>query len=71
MKKETAMFKDPAKEAIRQHYVERQASREAALLAERQAEVEEAIANTVVETRMPIEEGLAFLRAGGEREDAA
>lgn len=65
------MFKDPAKEAIRKHYVDRQAAREAATLVDRQAETEEAIASTVVETRMTIEEGLAFLRAGGEREDLA
>ncbi|WP_425624924.1 hypothetical protein [Agrobacterium radiobacter] len=58
-----------AKEAIRQHFIDRQKAREADMLAECAAEIEDAIANTVVETRMPIEEGLAFLRAGGERHD--
>lgn len=65
------MFKDTAKEAIRRKYVDRQAAREVARLETCQAEIAEAIGNTVVETRMPIEEGIAFLRAGGEREDAA
>ncbi|MCZ7861044.1 hypothetical protein O9X98_06460 [Agrobacterium salinitolerans] len=65
------MFQDTAKEAIRQKYVARQAAREAARLETCQAEIAEAIGNTVVETRMPIEDGIAFLRAGGEREDAA
>lgn len=58
-----------AKAAIRQHYIDRQAAREAARLAECVAEIEAAIDATVIETRMPIEEGLAFLRAGGERHD--
>lgn len=58
------------KETIRQEFVERQAAREAARLVKRQTETETAIATTEVETRMPIEEGLTFLRAGGEREDA-
>lgn len=58
------------KETIRQGFVARQAAREAVELAERQSEVATAIENTVVETRMTVEDGLAFLRAGGEREDA-
>ena len=58
-----------AKRAIRQYYIDRQIAREAARLRECQADIEDAIENTVVETRMPIEEGLAFLRAGGERHD--
>lgn len=59
------------KNEVRQQYVDRQAAREAARLAQRQAETEAAIADTTVETRMTAEEGVAFLRAGGEREDAA
>ncbi len=65
------MTKDPAKEAIRQHFIDRQAAREAARLEEQAAEIAEAIDGTVVETRMTIEDGLAFLRAGGERKAAA
>nr|WP_250807401.1 hypothetical protein [Neorhizobium tomejilense] len=65
------MFKDPAKEAVRQHFVDRQAKRDEARLARRQAETEEAIAGTEVETRMTIEEGLAFLQAGGERDQVS
>lgn len=63
------MSKNPHFEAIRQRYIDRQAAREAARLRECEADIEDAIENTVVETRMPIEEGLAFLRAGGERHD--
>ncbi|MGH0214401.1 hypothetical protein NKY66_10855 [Sinorhizobium meliloti] len=63
------MWKDPAKEAIRQHFIARQVAREATRLAEIAAEIEDAIENTVVETRMPIEEAVAFIRAGGERHD--
>jgi hypothetical protein len=69
--KEVAMSDAQIKETIRQGYIDRQAAREASVLAERQAEVETAIANTVVENRMPIEDGVAFLRSGGEREDLA
>ena len=65
------MFKDPNKEAIRKQFAGRQAARDDARLVRRQAETEEAIAGSEVETRMTIEEGLAFLTAGGEREDAA
>ncbi|MDW9481327.1 hypothetical protein GOB57_22020 [Sinorhizobium meliloti] len=65
------MFKDPAKEAIRKHYADRQVTRDEARLARRAAETEEAIAGTEIETRMTVDDGLAFLRASGEREDAA
>lgn len=58
------------KEAIFQKYRDRQEGRRAEILAERQAETESAIANTEVETRMTIENGVVFLRSGGEREDA-
>lgn len=58
-----------AKEAIRQHFIDRQKARETARLAECAAEIEAAIDGTVIETRMPIDEAVAFLRAGGERHD--
>lgn len=60
-----------SKEAIFKKFQDRQADRRADMLAERQAETEAAVAGADVETRMTIEEGLAFLTAGGEREDAA
>lgn len=58
------------KETIRQGYINRQVGREARRLETRAAETAEAIASTVVETRMTVEDGLAFLRAGGEREQS-
>jgi hypothetical protein len=70
MKKETAMSDAQTKATIRQDYIDRQADREARRLETRAADTAEAIASTVVETRMTVEDGLAFLRAGGEREQA-
>ncbi|MCS4089324.1 hypothetical protein [Rhizobium sp. BK176] len=58
------------KAMIRQDYIDRQAGREARRLETRAAETAAAIASTEVETRMTVEDGLAFLRAGGEREQA-
>lgn len=58
------------KETIRQVYIDRQADRETRRLETRAADTAEAIASTVVETRMSVEDGLAFLREGGEREQA-
>lgn len=65
------MFKDTAKEALRQEYVARQVAREAAAADARAEELAEDIAAAPVETSMTTDEGLAFLRSGGEREDAA
>jgi hypothetical protein len=70
MKKETAMSDAQTKETIRQVYIDRQADRETRRLETRAADTAEAIASTVVETRMSVEDGLAFLREGGEREQA-
>ncbi|MBY3151374.1 hypothetical protein HFO56_03100 [Rhizobium laguerreae] len=58
------------KQTIREGFIARQADREGKRLATRAAETTAAIAATVVETRMSAEDGLAFLRAGGEREQA-
>ncbi|MBY3433569.1 hypothetical protein HFN89_05350 [Rhizobium laguerreae] len=58
------------KETIRQGFIARQADREGKRLETRADETAAAIAATVVETRMPAEDGLAFLRAGGERAQA-
>jgi hypothetical protein len=65
------MFRDPAKEAVRRHFVDRQMARDAARLARRKAETVEAIEATEVETSMTIEDGIAFLRDGGERDQAS
>jgi hypothetical protein len=70
MKKETAMSDAQTKATIRQDFLDRQAGREARRLETRASETADAIASTVVETRMTVEDGLAFLRAGGERDQA-
>jgi hypothetical protein len=63
---------DPrSKEAVFAHFRDRQAARRVAITEERALETAEAIRASEVETVMTVEEGLAFLRAGGEREDAA
>ncbi len=59
------------KEAIFEHFRERQVKRRAEILVERQAETEEAILGTVVETSMAVDDGIVFLKSDGEREDAA
>ncbi len=59
-----------SKAAIRQHFIDRHVARKKLLQAELIEEVEDAIENTVIQFRMPIDTALAFLRAGGERHDA-
>ncbi|MGR9293668.1 hypothetical protein ACU8OS_35470 (plasmid) [Rhizobium leguminosarum] len=59
------------KEAIRQHFLARQDARRAAMVAEWEDNIREQIEGSSVETRMTIEDGLAFLRAGGERKSRA
>jgi hypothetical protein len=59
------------KEAIFQTFRDRQTARREDILQERAAETETAILGTEVETSMTIEDGVAFLRSNGEREDVA
>ncbi|ANL74269.1 hypothetical protein AMC83_PA00042 (plasmid) [Rhizobium phaseoli] len=59
------------KEAIRQHFLARHEARKAAMFAEWQDNIREVIEASPIETRMTIEDGIAFLRAGGERKSRA
>ncbi|ANL11991.1 MULTISPECIES: hypothetical protein [unclassified Rhizobium] len=59
------------KEAIRQHFLARHQARKAAMVAEWEDNIREAIGASPIETRMTIEDGIAFLRAGGERKSRA
>ena len=65
------MADDTTKQDIFKGFQDRQATRRDELAADRRADTEAAIRASEIETRMTIEEGLAFLTAGGEREDAA
>jgi len=59
------------KAAIRQHFIAKHEARKAAMVAEWEDNIREQIEASPVETRMTIEDGLAFLRAGGERKSRA
>lgn len=59
------------KEAIRQHFLAKHQARKAAMVAEWEDNIREQIEASPIETRMTIEDGLAFLRAGGERKSRA
>ncbi|TBG52603.1 hypothetical protein [Rhizobium leguminosarum] len=59
------------KEAIRQHFIAKHQARKAAMVAEWEDNIREQIEGSPVETRMTIEDGLAFLKAGGERKSRA
>ncbi|MBA1343964.1 MULTISPECIES: hypothetical protein [Rhizobium] len=59
------------KEAIRQHFIARHQARKAAMVTEWEDNIREQIEASSIETRMTIEDGIAFLQAGGERKSRA
>ncbi|MGO7266143.1 hypothetical protein [Rhizobium johnstonii] len=57
--------------AIRQHFIAKHQAREAGMVAEWEDNIREAVEGGPIETRMTIEDGIAFLQAGGERKSRA
>ncbi|TAT70053.1 hypothetical protein [Rhizobium ruizarguesonis] len=57
--------------AIRQHFIAKHQARKAAMVAEWEDNIREAVEGSPIETQMTIEDSLAFLQAGGERKSRA